>query len=116
MKKNLLFMLTGLLLVSIIHIALAEEATKTLSSGDWEYQLLEDDTIAITKYTGEEEQVLIPSELEGKTVSKLIGFGWSGCKEITIPGSVVTIDQNPFSSCYSLANMSPQHRKISPTQ
>ncbi len=105
MRKILIFCLVVLSLCLSVCFVAADNATEIVSSGLWEYEPLEDGTIGITKYAGEEEKITIPSEIDGKPVSKIISMGWIKCREITIPGSVVSIDHNPFSSSSSLINI-----------
>ena len=87
--------------------------------------------IVITKYTGTDENVVIPKEIEGKPVTeigssafennknmksvsipdsvKTIGFdsfsGCTGLTSITIPGSVTTIDTFAFFGCKGLKSV-----------
>ena len=97
------------LLVMIVFIvtclSFAEGTTEILSWDSWKYQLREDGTIEIEEYIGEEEQVEIPAEIDGKAVTALGRFGWNKCKEIIIPDSIIAIEQNPFTSCNYLTNI-----------
>lgn len=58
--------------------------------GNFEYRVLEDDTLEITKYTGSETEIKIPSEIDGTTVT-CIGtdaFKYLPIKHVVIPSSV----------------------------
>ena len=83
-----------------------EDVTKTTS--DWEYEVLDDGTVSITRYTGSEAQVTIPSEIDGKTVTA-IGYGafyrYSSLTNVTIPDSVITIGDSAFADCSSLESV-----------
>ena len=95
---------------------------------DYLYDELTDGTIKITSYNGEDETVVIPSEISGKTVTQIgdrafqgrvniksvqfpdtllsIGegsfYGCSGLSSVNIPGSVKSIGDNAFSYCQEL--------------
>ncbi len=105
------------------------------TSGDYGYKVLDDGTVSITKYNGSDEEVAIPSEIEGKKVTAigyrsfseegslfhylkkviipdtvtLIGeFAFIGCTElanIDIPNSVIYIDDDSFYGCTGLSNV-----------
>ncbi len=51
--------------------AVAENERKTFTSGDYEYALLDDGTVEITRYKGKEERLAIPDMLDGKTVTSI---------------------------------------------
>lgn len=59
----------------------AEAETKT--DGDYQYSELEGGTVTITKYTGEESQVEIPSKLGEKTVTGIGAQAFSSCDSLT---------------------------------
>ena len=75
------------------------------SSGDYEYEVLDNGTISITKYIGSDADVIIPSEIDGKTVTMI---GWksfsncSGITSITIPSSIETISEYAVNGCSNL--------------
>lgn len=77
MKKWLIGLLAAALTL-LIGFAAAEEAD-TLTSGDWEYQMLEDGTAEITNYLRHVDydidtiEIHIPDELDGITVSSIKG-------------------------------------------
>ncbi len=100
------------------------------SSGDYEYEVLDNDTVEITKYIGNDTEVVIPAEIEEKKVTVIGSHTFSECgltsidipdsittignsafykcsnlKEIVIPDSVKIIEKSAFSDCVSLANI-----------
>ncbi len=111
---------------------LAEDVEReTFTSGDYEYALLDDGTVEITKYNGKAEDLIIADTLEGKKVTSIgdraffwcpyltsvtipnsvtsIGdraFYWSSLSFVTIPDSVVQIGVNPFEYCFALKSIS----------
>lgn len=73
-------------------------------------RVLSDNTIEITKHYDIEEKVVIPSKVNGKTVSK-IGYtafneNLYNMKEVVIPEGVKTIDDMAFSHCENLKRVS----------
>lgn len=76
---------------------------------DYTYTENEDGTITITAYTGDEEELVIPSEIDGKTVSAIgsgifspLNGGNKTIKKITVPGSVKTIGEEAFACATAL--------------
>lgn len=76
---------------------------------DYTYTENEDGTVTITSYTGDAEELVIPSEIEGKTVSAIgsgifspLNGGNSTVKKITVPASVKTIGEEAFACADAL--------------
>ena len=80
-----------------------------LTYGDFKYWVQSDNTIIISEYIGEGdvENLIIPSKIDGKTVSK-IGYWRSGryysLENITIPASIKEIFY-PFENCPNLKSV-----------
>ena len=89
----------ALLLVLLTAIALGEETIKS-RDGEYDYVLLEDGTAKIYKYRGKEENVTVPTVLDGIPVSTLGQNCYSySLKSITILDNIQFVEGNPF--CYS---------------
>lgn len=88
--------------------------------GDYTYLINENDEIVITKYTGSEENVEIPSEIDGKKVTTISGIEGpadleyqrigafeenSDIKSVVIPDTVTKIEMNSFRACDNLQNV-----------
>ena len=76
--------------------------------GDFTYKVLDNGTVSITKYAGTDEAVIIPSIIDGKSVSCLGPFSFKQCsniKDITIPDSVTFIDYFAFEGCTGLTEI-----------
>lgn len=71
---------------------------------DYEYQET-DGTIKINKYKGSSTKINIPSEIDGKAVTEIGSFAFSGCKtveSIVIPNGMKKIEGYAFSNCSNL--------------
>ena len=100
---------------------------ETDTSGKFVYEVLDDDTVCITGYTGTDENLVIPNTIDDMPVTMIgeralsnadfitvkipdtvttIGvFAFGGCISLTkveIPDSVTTIEGGAFRYCYSL--------------
>ena len=78
---------------------------------DWLYKVKEDGTVAITTPAGavDSGDVIIPSEIDGYTVSEISSYCFSlqtGIFTAEIPSSVKVLGSNAFSHCYGLSTVS----------
>ena len=76
--------------------------------GDFEYDVLDDGTVEITKYIGwEAEKVDIPEKIDGKSVTSIgyDAFKYSRLASITIPDSVTSIGSYAFYFCTNLRSV-----------
>lgn len=75
------------------------------SFDDYEYSVLEDNTIEITKYNGTDSQVTIPDTINGKLVTSIgkRAFWLNGSiTKVVIPDSVTSIGTSAFNNCSKL--------------
>ena len=72
------------------------------------YNALDDGTIEITGYSGSAENIVIPAQIDGKSVTRIgnNAFEKSSAKEIVIPDSVTDIGSQAFSGCGKLTGVS----------
>lgn len=78
------------------------------TSRDYEYKVLNDGTVSITKYNGSGTDIIIPSEIYGCKVTKIGYKAFSRCvkaSSVTIPDGVVEIGSNAFYECTGLKNI-----------
>ena len=116
MKKLLgVLLVLSLLLVICFPAAFAEESEPEVhESGEYQYVILEDGTAEITMYTGKEEELNVPDELDGIQVT---GIGNNAFPynefliRVTIPDNVIHVGYNPFATCEKLKDIivSPDH-------
>ena len=96
------------LLYIFVYLLLSSHAiaadTDIYVSGEWNYK--ENTTgITLTDYRGDATDLLIPSELDGKTVTQLgndLFYGNMNLSSVIIPGTVTAIGSNAFNSCTAL--------------
>ena len=75
------------------------------------YRTLEDGTLAVAVYQFGSEELVIPSQIDGKVVTVFEGSGWyfvnnwKTVKKITIPDSVISIGDLAFSHCTGLISI-----------
>lgn len=129
MKKVLSLLMSFVMLISIT--AGLELTVNANTSGDFEYKVLDNGTAEITRYTGSSDDLKIPSDLDGNTVSSIGNYAFSYClkaveieiadsnekigvsafyncpnlKKITISNSVTKIGSCAFWGCSSLAEI-----------
>lgn len=108
MKKFLsVIILTTLMLTLLTGNSIYTNAviTDKFIFGDYQYAILEDSTVCITKYYGEDKKTEIPSDLNGYTVTKIGNHSFSDNKNIkyvSIPDTVTFIDSCAFYKCANL--------------
>ena len=81
-----------------------------ITSGDFEYEILSetDKTCEITGYTGSATEIVIPSELDGYTVTEIGPEAFYGCTSlinVTIPNGATHIGHGTFGNCTSLVSI-----------
>ena len=84
-----------------------EALEKTTPVEFFEWSVLGDGTVSIDGYKGDDEKVVIPSEMDGKRVTAIgnNSFQFSEITSITIPHGVTKIECCAFASCPSLASI-----------
>ena len=86
----------------------AEKPKALRTALDFEYKVLDNNTVEITKYTGKGDIVKIPDRINGIPVTKLGNRAFERCSsltEVVIPNSVTTIRDSAFYGCSSLTNV-----------
>lgn len=108
-KKFAAIVLSALILSSTFSVLPVSAATvgndaavmsvnSTLTSGNYQYKVLYDNTICISRYIGEEENVTIPAKINGLTVTTIgkNAFALTGLGCLHIPASITDIKPNAF--------------------
>ena len=90
MKKKLIKNL--LLVLTLVVLCLAVGVTASAETwGDYKYSVLENGTIEINKYIGDDTEITIPSEIDGMMVTKLGDFSPSFFVSLTLMNNICTI-------------------------
>lgn len=103
MKKLLVFVLAIMLVCGGMI-----SASQASSQGFYEYRLLADGTVEITRVSDECADKMIPAELDGKTVSSIAENAFMGClklKDVVIPEGVTSVGNYAFAWCYNLTSV-----------
>lgn len=119
--KNLISIIMSILIIAgLFTIVPFTAGAETFTSGEYDYELLDDNTAKITRYFGDGGKVEIPSELDGHTVTAISGnekeyddeIGVVGAFQerdfltsVTIPDSVESIGDYAFALCEKLENV-----------
>jgi len=86
-------------------VKLLDDITPIGVAPDYDYEYLADGTISIAMYTGNEESIIIPAEINGLKVTKLgkeSFYDKENLRSVTIPDGVTTISSRAFCSCSAL--------------
>ena len=76
--------------------------------GDFQYSVLDDGMVEITKYIGSAEKVDIPEKIDGKSVTSIGDEAFYDCTSITsviIPDGVVSMGVSAFGCCTNLESI-----------
>ena len=85
--------------------------TGTTRSGDWEYKINDTDTgentISIVKYYGNETDLIVPDEIDGKTVTEIAqkAIGQTSLYTISLPKTLTYIGDSDFSHAKNLTSI-----------
>ena len=78
------------------------------SQGNYTYRELEDGSLEITKYAGNDAELVIPEKLNDKIVTKIGEHAFLNCTKLTsiiLPEGVVSIGAGAFSGCSNLVSV-----------
>lgn len=80
---------------------------KTDATGNYQYQELDDGTVTITKYVGSETAVVMPTKLDGKTVTKInrMAFYNTPIVSVVVADTVLCIGDYAFDMCKQLESI-----------
>ena len=83
--------------------------TGTIRSEDWEYKINDtgENTISIVKYYGNETDLIVPDEIDGKTVTEIAqkAIGQTSLHTISLPKTLTYIGDSDFSHAKNLTSI-----------
>ena len=88
MKKWIvMIMAVALILTAVGGNGIGTKVAKAAVMGDYEYDVLSNGTVEITYYDGYSTSVVIPSQIDGKTVTSIGDYAFEDVdlKSVTIP-------------------------------
>ena len=89
-----------------VSTSVSVSASDTLTYGDFQYSINDDNTITIQYYIGNVRNIVIPSTIENKNVTKIGGFdACQGLESIIIPDTVTEISKYAFCNLTKLKNI-----------
>ena len=97
-----------MIMTSVPLMAVTSFAEDIHISGDYEYKILEDGTAEITKYNGNAEQVVLPSEIDGYKISVIGEFAfWMNetIRTVEISNGLIWIKPAAFELCKNLTEV-----------
>ncbi len=109
MLKLMKQMLALLCVTAVCCLMFPAWTASAATSGDFGYSLLSDGTANITAYTGTQTELVIPTTIDGYTVTKINWYAFANnttLESVVIPEGVTTIECNAFEKCTSLKSVS----------
>lgn len=97
-----------LLVLCVVLTFFADVPAGAVTSGSWSYTLLNDGTVEINDYTGEETKLVVPEQIDGKLVTGIGKGAFYNCtslKSIELPTGLKNIGASAFECCTSLVDV-----------
>ena len=112
MKKLITMMLA--LAIMLVPILMIDQKVYADTYGDFEYYLYTDEatgveSVGITQYNGSDIAVTVPASIDGKAVTKIGDYAFSGntsIMQVTLPDCIKLVDYCAFYDCTSLTSVS----------
>ena len=126
MRKRILRVMTGALAVAVMATsvlpagyggfnksiektyAATDRGDHIIVSGDWKYKFLSEEGIEIVEYTGEAKDLVVPSQIDGYSVTRIGDWVFSDCANLTsveLPEGVKSIGYATFAYSDSLVRV-----------
>ncbi len=107
--KSLIYAGIGLVLCVLLcgEMSMTAQAAEMTDDDFW-YEESEDGGMTITGYTGDETDLVIPGEINGKEVTSIGDFAFEKCYSLTsieIPAGVTSIGESAFKYCNGLTSI-----------
>lgn len=114
MKKIISIILSIIIVISLFSVGIINTYAESNSS-DFEYEVLDDVSVEITRYNGTASSLSIPSHLDGYTVKSICTGAFEDCisiKNVTIPYTIENIDDFSFVNCKSLVSIDVDNENL----
>ena len=100
--------LIGIAVFAIMAVLGAVGAGAVEIYGDYGYEVLDNNSVEIVRYSGTSKAVQIPSTINGKRVTRIGNSAFNYClsvESVVMPDSVTSIGVSAFNMCCSLKNV-----------
>lgn len=110
MLKKRLFSVCLAVCMALTVLPLSGLTASAETTGDYTYEVLSesDKTCAIADYTGSAAELVIPSELDGYTVTRIMNYAFQNCDtltSVTVGEGIMFIGTGAFENCTSLVRI-----------
>lgn len=113
--KNTMKKITMLFAVVIIAVLFGVSASAGAQE-EYKFNELSNGSLEITQYVGSKTEIYIPSEINGKTVTSIASYAFSGCssiEKVVLPDCITKLGKNIFSGCTKLTSINlPKNLKV----
>ena len=109
-KRKVLCMMVAFCMLTLGFLLSGErvKAAEETPASSFEYEVLDDGTIEITKFSGIENDVVVPEKINGTEVTSLGSMCFSQCSDINsvyIPDSIKNVGEWCFYQCENLISV-----------
>ncbi len=107
-QKWIAYLLSFVLFVASLPMSTLSLTASAEKSGDFEYEILDDGNVKITRYNSTGGNVVIPETINSCIVTVIGDSAFSGCKglkSVVIGDEVTVINANAFSGCSGLTSV-----------
>ena len=108
MRGKIIFPVFLILFLTVLLPAFPAPGEGRLTSGEYEYYVLEDSSARIVSWLGEGTEAVVPAELDGHPVS-VLGYAFyrnDTLTSVTLPDTLAEIEKDAFNGCSSLTSVS----------
>ena len=110
MKKAVSLLLSILLIVVVLPMGIfgVTAADQTFTNGNFTYKVVNDEAIIISAAEGLSGALVIPSELDGYTVTAIgpkAFYNFKNLTEVTIPSTIKSMGKNAFMNCTGMTKI-----------